>query len=243
MKIKKIKKSQYTLLKLNLIKNQVYKKNIKKNNHDDVINVKTEHVSLHLKKALQIIYKYHINRKKILFIGVPQNFQKKISKIIKKTKHAAIPQSIWINGLLSNRFAIFRHLYLKRRKNIEKKSRLRNKTIHLLISVMKQPDLIVIFNKDLEKNALNETYRLKIPIITLDSNLYFDSKPSYKIPGNFQPMYKKNQHAIFLILGAIIKTSPVFTKPKKRTYKNRNFKKQYFWSCKKISNYVSYKKT
>ena len=135
MKIRKIQKFQYTLLKLNLIKSQVYKKKIRKNNHDDVLNIKTELIELHFKRALQIIYKYHMNHKKILFIGIPQNFQKKFSKILKNTKHVAIPHSIWINGILSNRYAIFRYLYLKRRKNIKKKNWLQNKIIYFLISV------------------------------------------------------------------------------------------------------------
>lgn len=226
MKIKKIKKYQYTLLKLNLIKSQVYKKKLQKNNHDDVINIKTEHIELHLKTALQIIYKYHIYKKKILFIGVPHNFQKKLSKILKKTKHVAIPQSIWINGILSNRFAIFRHLYLKRLKNIEKKFHLKNKTINFLVSVIRRPNLIVIFNQNLEQNALNETYRLKIPVITLDNNLYFDTKSSYKVPGNFKTVYQKTQHAIFLVLASILKrklSSHILWTP---VYKRQNYKRQ-----------------
>jgi len=77
MKIRKVKKFQYTLLKFNLIKDQVYKRKIQKNKYDDVLNIKTEIIELHLKRALQIIYKYHTNHKKILFIGIPQNFQKK----------------------------------------------------------------------------------------------------------------------------------------------------------------------
>ena len=129
MKIKRIKKFQYTLLKLNLIKSQVYKKKIQNNYHDDVLNIKIEFIELHFKRALQIIYKYHMNQKKILFIGIPQNFQKKISKILKTTKHVAIPQSIWINGILSNRCAISRSLHLKRRKNKKKKNWLENKII------------------------------------------------------------------------------------------------------------------
>jgi ribosomal protein S2 len=219
MKIRKVKKFQYTLLKFNLIKDQVYKRKIQKNKYDDVLNIKTEIIELHLKRALQIIYKYHTNHKKILFIGIPQNFQKKFSNVLKNTKHVAIPKSIWVNGVLSNRSAIFRHLYLKRQKNIEKKNRLQNKTIYFLMSIIRQPDLIVIFNQDLEKNALNETYKLKLPIITLNNNLFFDIKSSYKIPGNFQLIYKKAHHAVFLILTSILKKNPGVSKSKKQKYK------------------------
>ena len=223
MKIKKIRKFQYTLLKLNLIKSQVYKKKIQKNNHDDVINIKTEHIELHLKTALQIIYRYHIYKKKILFIGTPINFQKKFSKILKKTKHVAIPQSIWINGILSNRFAIFRHLYLKRLKNIEKNFRIKNKTIDFLVSVIRRPSLIVIFNQNLEQNALNETYKLKIPVITLGNNLYFDTKASYKVPGNFKAIYQKTQHAVFLVMASILKRKPITRVQRTPIYKRRNY--------------------
>lgn len=244
MKIRKIQKFQYTLLKLNLIKSQVYRKKIQKNNHDDVLNIKTELIELHLKRALQVIYKYHMNHKKILFIGIPQNLQKKFSKILKNTKHVAIPQSIWINGILSNRYAIFRYLYLKRRKNIKKKNWLQNKIIYFLISVIKQPDLIVIFNQNLEKNALNETYKLKLPIVTLDNNLYFNTKSSYKVPGNFQELYKKTQHAILLILASILKKAPLEINLIKRDYIRKTYhKRKVFRSRKIFKKHVSYKKT
>jgi ribosomal protein S2 len=207
MKIKKPKKKsfQYTLIKLNLIKSQIYKKKLQKKNYDDIINIKTEYIELHLKNILQIIYRYHRNQKKIVFIGIPVNFQKKFSKILKKTRHIAISQSIWINGVLSNHFAIFRYLYKKRLKNIEKKKRVYNKTIDFLISVIKRPDLVVIFNQNMERNALNETYKLKIPTITLGNNLYFDTKSSYQVPGNFKVIHKKKEHAIFLVLISILK--------------------------------------
>jgi ribosomal protein S2 len=221
MKIQKIKKSQYTLLKLNLIKSQTYKKKIQKNNYDDITNIKTENIKLHLKRALQITYKYHINHKKILFVGVPQNFQKKMSKVLKQTKHISIPQSIWINGILTNRLAISRHLYLKRRKNIETPTLSKNKAIYFLLSIIKQPDLIVIFNQSFEKNTLNEIFDLRLPIITLENNLYFDAKSSYKVPGNFQGIYKKTKHVVFLILISILKKFPFIN------YKNRNTKKHY----------------
>lgn len=244
MKIRKIKKFQYTLLKLNLIKSQVYKKKIQKNNHDDVFNIKTELIELHLKRALQVIYKYNMSHKKILFIGIPQNFQKKFAKILKNTKHVAIPQSIWINGILSNRYAIFRYLYLKRRKNIKKKNWLQNKIIYFLISVIKQPDLIVIFDQNLEKNVLNETYKLKLPIVTLGSNLYFNTKSSYKVPGNFQELYKRRQHAILLILVSILKKAPLETDRIQAFYSRKTRHKRTVFQDRKIfKKHVSYKKT
>ena len=101
------------------------------------------------------------------------------------------------------------------------------------MSIIKQPELIIIFNQDLEKNALNETYKLKLPIITLNNNLFFDTKSSYKIPGNFQSIYKKTHHAVFLILTSILKKDPGIFKPKEQRYKRIKSKKQHFWSRKK----------
>jgi ribosomal protein S2 len=64
------------------------------------------------------------------------------------------------------------------------------KIIYFLISIIKQPDLIVIFNSSVEKNALRETYKLKLPIIALDINLYFNNtKFFYTVSGNFKKYF------------------------------------------------------
>jgi len=66
MKIKRIKNYQNKLLKLNLIKSKTYKKNNSK-------NIKIEEIKLNLKKALHIIYKYHIAKKKFSLLEPPLN--------------------------------------------------------------------------------------------------------------------------------------------------------------------------
>jgi hypothetical protein len=47
----------------------------------------------------------------------------------------------------------FRQLYKKRLKNIERK-KMHNKTIDFLFSEVRRPDLVVIFNLNLEQNVL-----------------------------------------------------------------------------------------
>ena len=142
MKIKKIKSFKYKLLKLQLIKSKVYKKKIKKQNYDNSVNIVIEQIELHLKKALQIIYEFHLNNKRIFFIGIPLNFQNNFSKILKKTKHLSIPESIWINGILSNKNATFQFLKSKKIK-IYKTKKFTNK----------KPSTIILYKKKTRFNC------------------------------------------------------------------------------------------
>ena len=66
MKLNKITIYQSKLFKLKLIQTKIYKKN----EHNFI---KIEEIYSRLKKALHIIYKYHINNKRIVFIGTPLN--------------------------------------------------------------------------------------------------------------------------------------------------------------------------
>ena len=62
MKIEKIKCNNYKLLKFKLINAQ----NLKKKHY--LKNITLEDVEFRLKKALHLIYLYHISNKQILFI-------------------------------------------------------------------------------------------------------------------------------------------------------------------------------
>ena len=75
MKIKNIKTNHIKLTKLQLIKSKNYK-----NTENRVNSFTTE---FYLKKSLNIIYKYHINNKKIIFIGVPTSIQKQFNYHLK----------------------------------------------------------------------------------------------------------------------------------------------------------------
>lgn len=211
MKIKKIKSFKSELLKLQLINSKIYKKN-----QNNTTNISLEHIELCLKKGFQIIYKYHLNNKKIFFIGIPSNFQNKFSKIFKKTKHLAIPESIWIKGILSNKHAIFQFLKLKRLKYMKKQND-QTRNIKICLNIKKKPDLIVIINPKLEKNVVNEASHLKIPIIALNSN--FKTPIAYPIPGNFNIINKNLHNIVFLLLSSLLK-------------KNNNNKKHDFYKKK-----------
>lgn len=85
MKIKNLTQSRIKLFKLKLIKTKVYKK------ESTFKYLKIENVLYLLKKSLQIIYKYHINQKKILFLN--SFFMNKIKTILQNTKHTFLTES------------------------------------------------------------------------------------------------------------------------------------------------------
>lgn len=206
MKIKKYIKFKYKLLKLQLIKSKIYEK--KTENIEDFFNIVIEQTELQFKKAINIIYKYHLNQKKIFFVGIPLNFQKQFSKILKKTKHLSIPESIWINGILSNNKAISQSFKLKSLKHI-KKPNIKVKKIKPLFYINKKPDLIVLINPILEKNVIEEANKLKIPIIALNSNLFNNFLISYKISGYFKLSNTKTFKNICIILDLILKKTKI----------------------------------
>nr|YP_009495534.1 ribosomal protein S2 [Psammoneis japonica]AWQ64264.1 ribosomal protein S2 [Psammoneis japonica] len=207
MKIKTIKNHKYNLFKLKLIQSKVYKTKIRKLFFDKSLDVFLEDIQLHFKKVLQIIYEYHINNKRILFIGVPSFLQKKFKKILRKTNHFSIPEALWMNGILSNnKSAIFRNLNIKRLKKI-KKQKHNTDDLNLLLKITKKPDLIVTFDRNLDSNAIEEMYKLRIPIISLNNALCFDFKVAYSIPENSIKANQQVSNSIFLVLSSIFKKS------------------------------------
>lgn len=199
MKIKILKNYKYNLFKLNLIKAK-----FKKNEPIDSLVVSLGQMELHFKKVLKIIYEYHINNKKILFVGLfNKPLQTKFKKILKKTNHSTIPNSIWVNGLLSNKSAIYRNLKLKRLKNI-KKQRYNINSINSLLSITKKPDLIVIFKRSLDSNVITEISKLQIPSISLNNTIPFDSKATYEVPEDFLKMNQQLLNLFFTLLFSLI---------------------------------------
>jgi ribosomal protein S2 len=190
MKIKNTIKYQNKLLKLKLIKTKIYKKN------NTFMKLKIEDVEYRLKKGLQIIYKYHINGKKILFVGNSSTIETKIKILLKNTKHLFIPEYSLLNGIITNKQQFSPDL--PKKSSYNKTPKLKNKH-----------HLIIICDKQINNNILSEGYKTKTPIIFLGSNLdIFNIKSSYKIPGNFLLAKKKIRDHFFLaLLEAIFRKS------------------------------------
>jgi hypothetical protein len=90
MKLKELKIKEYTLLKLHLLKHQVFKKSIHNSRN---------YLELSIKQVLNLIYFYHHKNKQIMFIGFPYIKNK---SILKRFKHSFVPKNFWVNGLMSN---------------------------------------------------------------------------------------------------------------------------------------------
>jgi ribosomal protein S2 len=191
MKIKKIQRNKrYKLLKFNLIHSKIIKKNHLK------IKISADDIETRLKKALKLIFFYHVSNKKILFVGNPLNINKEISKLLNKTKHIFIPNDAWTFGMITNviDFSFPSYFFKKEKKNL-------NILCHKIAKIKKKSDLVVIIDENNEVQALKESYSTRLPVITLNSNLNpFEDKPSYKIPGNFICSKSKTKNNFFYLI-------------------------------------------
>lgn len=193
-KLKKVRKHSNKLLKLKLSLSKIYNKN------HYLQNIKLKDIEYRLKKAFHVIYKYHFYNKKILFVGTPIYVTPKFQKVLRNTKHFLLPETIWVNGILTNKVSFFKHLFKNKKSQNLKISK-------FLFQLQKKFDLVVLLNEFNNKIVLDESYLTKIPIISLNSNLSIqENKPSYKIPGNFQFFNKKIcDNFFYSILTAVFK--------------------------------------
>lgn len=174
-------------------------------------------IEVHLNKISNIIYKYHITNKKILFIGFPENF----IKILHNTKHIVIPEHIWFNGMLSNRISNF--------SNSNKQMRIPMDIHKLLFKLEKQLDLIIVYNLTNKASAINESYISRLPVITLDKNLdTLKNKATYKTPGNYSFTNEKTQNNELFY--SFIKTTlkRAISKKKNKKFNPRYLTKNYY---------------
>lgn len=202
MKLKRTSLYKNKVLKLQLVKTKIFDKKQYLN------NIKLEDIEYRLKKALHLIYKFHIKNKKIAFIGTPVILTPNFRSLFKTTNHAIIPESIWMNGILTNQSSSFRYL---------SKDQKTAKLLEILFQLKRKSDLIVICDSSINAVALEEGYVAKIPIISFGNNFSItNNKSSYKIPGNFNSkvqIFRNN--FLFSILLATLKKADK-TKQNKR---------------------------
>ena len=85
MKIRKLKSKQ--ILSLYLLKSKVYNQAISEDTFSSLSNSYLIETLASFKKALEIIFQYHVKNKLIVFVGVPENLRIKINK---STRHTAL---------------------------------------------------------------------------------------------------------------------------------------------------------
>lgn len=196
MKITILKKYKTKLLKIKLLKTKAYKteKNI---NYLILKNMETR-----LKKILHIIYRFHMANKKILFIGTPVKLDNKIKQLLTNKKHSFIPESVWMNGIISNSKPSFKHLIKQYALN-------KNKTSKFLFNLKNQTNLIVVLNESSNLTALKESGLKRIPTISLNGNynaLNFNSLSTYGAIGDYSFTNKQiRNNFFFLLLGSTLK--------------------------------------
>lgn len=176
----KTKKFNNKLIQLQIIK--LYYK-------EKFYNFKTslKQTEIHLNKISNIIYKYHITDRRILFIGFPEDF----AKVLDKTKHLILPEYIWFNGMLSNRTLLSPNF-----KNMtNKQTKIPISTHQLLLKLKKKIDLVIISNLSNKTTAIKESYVSRIPVITLSGNLdILENNVTYKSQGNINFINERITH-------------------------------------------------
>lgn len=189
MKLKKIKKSRFhQLLNLQILK--LHSKKKKK-----FFNIKTDIKSTEviLNKIANIIFTFHLNNCRILFLGFPNNF----SKILKNSNHMAIPSFVWFNGMLSNNASF--------ENNNEKKAKIPRNIYKLISRLKKKPNLIMIYNLHSSSTAIKESSVLQIPAISINNNFnILNTKSIYNSKENYSFITEKIENTNFFF--SFIKT-------------------------------------
>jgi hypothetical protein len=239
MKISDKDKNNNRLLVSELIGFKTYKTQTK-NNFANNLLIPTDSISFlkqtsfNLKRILQIIFQYHIYRKKILVVGEKALIKKQFLYIYKKTNHIFIAKTAWVNGLLSNNKTI--------KKFLKKKNP--------MLKLIKNPRLIVSYNY---WNLIDsESYTRRITSVALTNNnlkpkYCYDKSPAYSSSGNLTEIRKKKiQVFISTLIEKIIKLPKLersyfkvlaFYSYKKRKKTNKHQKKTITIKKKKTKQY------
>lgn len=159
MKIKKFKFKH--ILKLYLLKSKIYEHRTNKFDSNFSIDNNLENMIKNFKKILRIIFHYHKEEKRILFIGMPKKLEIKINKL---TNHVAVPFEFEFQGAIINNF--------KSVKSIESLKSFLSSKIRLnslLFKLTKKPDLVVLYSHKKKQSILVESYFTKTPLILLNT--------------------------------------------------------------------------
>ena len=192
MKLIKNKINSKKIFKLHVIKSKTYEQPIKKKTFKSFPNIAIHDIMLNFKKSLNLIFKYHKNNKRILFIGNPKVIEDKINNT---TIHRSIPnynknnlnKRVITNNLVANSVKLNKYLF----KN--------NKFI--LSKLLKKPELIVIFKQQQNNNLIKESTVSKIPVIEFNCNLERNNwNYNYNVPGNLNVMENKIINNIYFIV-------------------------------------------
>lgn len=174
-------------------------------NNNKKLYFNTDNNLSQLKKALNVIHKYNTNNKRILFVG---NLDKSLKTSLNNTKHLYIPESVWVNGILTNQSACFKYL-IKHQRSIGKKK------MHSIVPLKKKIDLIIVIGITSISNIFNESSNTQIPTISCDS-LVIKKNATYEISNSIKFRDKKKyiNFICAMILATIAKSKMSIEKNK-----------------------------
>lgn len=191
MKLIKNKINSKKIFEIHLIKSKTYEQPVKKKTLKSLPNIAICDIMVNFKKSLNIIFKYHKNNKRILFIGNPKVIEDEINS---NTIHTSIPNSsqIDLHGLVTNNFIA---------NSVKLNKYLFKNTKFILSKLRKKPELIVIFKHTQKSLLIKESMVSKIPTIEFNCNLQRNSwKYAYSVPGNLNLTENKIIDNIFFIV-------------------------------------------
>lgn len=192
MKIKKIKYANNKIMKLQALKLSSNNSQINRQEH-------ISYIQTHLNKISNILYKYVITNKKILFVGFPASFK----HALKNTKHQVIPEFLSFSGIISN--------------------------IESITDIIKEKkiDLIVIYNQDNKSTVIQESYEARIPTVNFSNLQKFKNKFAFQSCVSYGFVNEKARNNNFVL--SFLKTILIRSKKVKAFEKNQSKKRKYLY--------------
>jgi ribosomal protein S2 len=192
MKLIKNKLNSKKIFELHLIKAKTYEQPMKKKTFKSLPNIAISDIMVNFKKSLNIIFKYHKNNKRILFLGNPKIIEDKINS---STIHTSMSNfdltsinGIGTNKLIANSVKLNKYLF-------------KNNNKFILSKLKKKPELIVMFKPSQNNHLIKESLVSKIPIIEFNCNWKRNNwNYSYNVPGNLNLTENKVVDNIFFII-------------------------------------------
>jgi hypothetical protein len=195
MKIKKQNKTKYKFLKTYLMMLQTYLSEVNsssKLNLTSFLDKKVEIIELHFKVAFKIIQDYHVNNRKIVFIGRSSIKNTIFNSILNKSSHKYIETSTWTSGIFKSCYTNFQATIQKNPSSLKQKKS--------ILDLYQKPDLVVILELEIEPKILKEISQLKVPTLGFKNDVFVNYFITYKIIGDFSALENRIPLNIYTFL-------------------------------------------
>lgn len=158
----------FKIFNLTLTNSKVVFDETLKNNTDNLLDL-----TIKIKNALKIVHRYHIFKRKIVFVGNPLHINSQLSRMFRKTRHVFIPGSAWVAGHMTN----------KKSRPRYSKGRYGSTKLFSIYKLKRKSSLVVVIDKLRDSVAHNEFHSAKTPIISLNSGTkMLDETSVVKVP-------------------------------------------------------------